>query len=266
VSSINRMFAESRNFFDLPEVEKLKCTNDHSDWGYTRYLGEIVNPESQACGDTKEGYYIVGVNETGDKNIWPESRPNFKTVMLEYHHECLTLSKLILHIISQAAGLDKTHFDPYFEVNPSAILRLLKYSTEPSDPDAGIYGTGPHCDYGMFTLLMVESQPGLQIFYRNMWVDVPPKRDHFIVNLGDCLQAWTNGFFKSTLHRVLTVSPEVRYSTAFFFEPSTDTIVCCLPEFVEPDIPVTYQPFKFGDYLRDKYLKTHAKSIGGVGY
>ncbi len=40
---------------------------------------------------------------------------------------------------------------------------------------------------------------------------------------------WTNGLFKSTLHRVITDGRCHRYSLPFFFEPNFDTCVECLP-------------------------------------
>ena len=42
---------------------------------------------------------------------------------------------------------------------------------------------------------------------------------------GDMFQLWSNGRFKSTLHRVVTTRPCHRYSTPFFVHPSHDTVV-----------------------------------------
>jgi len=39
------------------------------------------------------------------------------------------------------------------------------------------------------------------------------------------LQLWSNGRFKSTLHRVVTTRNVHRYSTPFFVHPSHDTMV-----------------------------------------
>ena len=44
---------------------------------------------------------------------------------------------------------------------------------------------------------------------------MPPRPDCFVMNIGDLLERWTNGRFKSTLHRVVNTGRE-RYSTAFF--------------------------------------------------
>ena len=52
----------------------------------------------------------------------------------------------------------------------------------------GIFGAGAHSDYGMLTLLKTDDHPGLQILSGGSFVDVPPKRGTFIVNLGDMLE------------------------------------------------------------------------------
>ena len=170
----------------------------------------------------------------------------------------------------------------------------------------GIFGAGAHSDYGMLTLLKTDQHPGLQIWSKGHFVDVPPRDGMFIVNLGDmlerwphrnptqlqclwyaplgrketaapwrrkCMQAvqawsssrqncllfrasapeglpritdatqccaacrWTNGRFRSTLHRVVVDGSADRYSIPFFFEPNFDTQVECLPSCCSPDHP-----------------------------
>ena len=59
----------------------------------------------------------------------------------------------------------------------------------------GLFGCGAHSDYGMLTILTTDEQPGLQILMDDHWVDVPPNKDHLIINLGDMLHRWTNARF-----------------------------------------------------------------------
>ena len=54
----------------------------------------------------------------------------------------------------------------------------------------GIFGAGAHSDYGMLTLLKTDQHPGLQIWSKGQFVDVPPRDGMFIVNLGDMLERW----------------------------------------------------------------------------
>jgi len=80
----------------------------------------------------------------------------------------------------------------------------------------------------------------------------------FIVNIGDMLERWTNGIFRSTLHRVL-LSGQERYSVAYFLEPGPDCLVECLPTCQSESNPPKYLPVKYGDYLAQRYQDTHGK-------
>jgi hypothetical protein len=99
---------------------------------------------------------------------------------------------------------------------------------------------------------------------------------------------WTNGLFKSTLHRVVNTAGRERYSCAFFFEPNFNTRVevrgvadtalgsqlrrrkltvlllclagcvqvlpCCISE----ERPAAYPHTTAGEHLLSKYAATHA--------
>ena len=49
---------------------------------------------------------------------------------------------------------------------------------------SGIYGAGPHSDYGFITLLATNDVSGLEIFVDDAWLPVKPIPGFFIVNLG----------------------------------------------------------------------------------
>ena len=73
----------------------------------------------------------------------------------------------------------------------------------------------------MLTLLSTDLNPGLQIKGKDgKWLDVPPRPHALIINLGDMLERWTNGVYRSTPHRVINTTGRERYSAPFFFEPN----------------------------------------------
>ena len=53
------------------------------------------------------------------------------------------------------------------------------------------------------------------------WIDVPPRRGSFVVNLGEMLQAMTGNYFVATTHRVITTEPRV--SSGYFHGPDLRT-------------------------------------------
>ena len=125
----------------------------------------------------------------------------------------------------------------------SSILRFLRYP--PPDKAAPQQGdevrAGAHSDYGSITLLFrIKGQAGLEVLKTDgTYAPVPvcpPGTENdpsppILINIGDLLSYWTNGLFRSTVHRVVfpkdglsngvpneTISGP-RYSIAFFCHP-----------------------------------------------
>ena len=80
---------------------------------------------------------------------------------------------------------------------------------------------GAHKDGGLLTLLLTDDVGGLQVHTEQGWIDVPPRRDAFVINIGEMLELATNGYLRANVHRVVSPRPGVdRYSIAYFFSPS----------------------------------------------
>lgn len=59
----------------------------------------------------------------------------------------------------------------------------------------------------------------------NEWIYGNPISNAFVCNIGDMMQHWTGGLFKSTKHRVVNASGNQRISFPFFYEPNFDAEV-----------------------------------------
>ncbi|KAG0576201.1 hypothetical protein KC19_5G062600 [Ceratodon purpureus] len=229
---LDEVFVQSKKFFDLPLEEKMKVIHDKNHRGYTPFEEEVLDPDVQSKGDSKEGYYIgVSVPENDPRAKKPLHGPNqypspdvlpgWQETMTRYHSELVILCKKVSRLLALALNLEESFFDkPGITDDAMATLRLLHYSEEISDVGRGIYGTGAHSDYGLLTLLATDDVPGLQICkdkdaVPQVWEDVPPMKGAYIVNLGDMLERWSNGLFRSTLHRVISRGIE-RYSVHYF--------------------------------------------------
>ncbi|KAG1675651.1 hypothetical protein FOA52_002360 [Chlamydomonas sp. UWO 241] len=265
-------FERSRALFALPLEEKQRMVQDENNRGWTPFQEETLDPANQSCGDTKEGFYF-GREVAADSaeaakplhgpNQWPPEAlvPGLRATYEQYFKELWALGLRILRLVSLSLDLPSEFFDQHF--NPPIVsLRPLHYTGTISAPEDGVFGAGAHTDYGMLTLLATDEVPGLQFHTGGAWHDVAPLPGTFIINLGDMLERWTNGQFHSTLHRVINTTGQERYSIAYFFEPSFDTVVICLPQCTGPDRPPMFQPTTAGQHLLDKYAQTHAGYTG----
>ncbi|KAG6740721.1 hypothetical protein POTOM_056189 [Populus tomentosa] len=270
---MEEVFEQNKKFFELPLSEKMKVLRNEKHRGYTPLFDELLDPDNQVHGDYKEGYYIgVEVPEDDPKaekpfygpNVWPSDDilPGWRHTMEKYYLEALEVARAIVRIIALALDLEADFFDkPEILGQPLALLRLLKYPGQISDPSNGVYGAGAHTDYGLITLLSTDDVYGLQICkdkyaQPRVWEFIAPLKGAFIVNLGDMLERWSNCLFKSTLHRVLGNGQE-RYSIAYFVEPSFDCLVECLPTCKSEKNPPKFPPVIYGDYLGQRYKDTH---------
>ncbi|CAN6917025.1 unnamed protein product [Brassica oleracea] len=235
---------------------------------------EVLHPSfgREDEGDYKEGFTI---GTEGPKkgphhdktlyspNIWPnpDVLPRWWETMEKYYQKALRVCKSIARIMALALDLDVNYFDtPDMLRNPIADM-ILFHCEGVSNPSKGIYACGAHCDFGMLSLLATDDVMGLQIckdkdLKPQKWKYVPSIKGAYIVNLGNLLERWSNGFYKSTLHWVLGNGQD-RYSFPFFLKPSHDCIIECLPTCQSENKPPKYPAIKCSTYLSQHYKAAH---------
>ncbi|TYZ57896.1 hypothetical protein PybrP1_010500 [[Pythium] brassicae (nom. inval.)] len=266
---IAQVYAEMAHFFHQPASEKQKVLANEYMRGYTLMNEETLDPDVQTQGDTKEGYYICRHVELGSDemkyplhgpNVFPDAAayPTFQQTTEAYHAAMCALGFRVAQVFAEAAGAPGAFDGEGMFDKPMAALRLLRYGAVKSDVSRGVFGAGAHTDYGLLTLLSTDASPGLQILYRGEWLDVPPRADAFIVNIGDMGERWTNGVFQSTRHRVVNATGRERYSVPFFYEPNFPCVVECFPSCVSERNPAKYAPTTSGEHLVEMYRQTHA--------
>lgn len=178
---------------------------------------------------------------------------------------------LILQAIAKGLDVDISTFSQYCCEN-SSELRLNHYpATLCQDILSGSNRISPHTDFGLITLLFQDAVEGLEVEDQNRrgsFIPVKPtKPTDMIINVGDCLQRWTNHRIRSVNHRVvvppsLKDRPEVmlddRYSVAYFGKPDRQVSVDTLPAFITCDNPAKYKDgMTSWDYNQAKLLRTY---------
>jgi isopenicillin N synthase-like dioxygenase len=92
-----------------------------------------------------------------------------------------------------------------------------------------------------------------------MHVDSVPQRRHdAVINTGDLMERWTNGRFRSTVHRVRPNNGNRdRYSIALFVDPDAAVQVECFESCVSAERPLRYSRIAAGEHIRQKIAATH---------
>ncbi len=161
-------------------------------------------------------------------NLFPDEVPALKEAVLDYMSALTSLGRALMRGISMSLGLSPDYFKTNFTGNPLTLFRIFRYP--PSSPGQfDQWGVGEHTDYGLLTILRQDEVGGLQVKSKAGWIDAPPVADAFVCNIGDMLDRITQGFYRSTPHRVQNTSGRERFSFPFFFDPDFDA----------PIIPVT---------------------------
>jgi isopenicillin N synthase-like dioxygenase len=246
-SLIQEALKESRLFFNLPADFKMnlapKKWNPKAKNVYRGYFPSLVNgKEGYDLGNPffASNYRFRKASSLHENSLWPtdwEGFSHFKSVMVEYYHTLQGLGRDLLRAISMALLGPSNH--DYFEKSMSldrcvSTLRLNYYPQQDPNyiPPESTAGGLPlscetHTDGGILTILYQDMVGGLQVQNtEGNWVDVPVNPNAFLVNIGLCLQQWTNNQLIATNHRVLFTRKE-RFSIPFFVETAIDAVIDC---------------------------------------
>jgi isopenicillin N synthase-like dioxygenase len=253
-------YAAAREFFALPTDDKLvvdiRKSARHRGYCATGVLNADINNPNAV--DLQEAYevsvelpaddedYLAG-NPMYGPNLWPERPIAFRHDVSAYVDEMVRLGRRLFCGFALALGLDEHWFDDKI-TKPMGQLRVIHYPPQVGPIDPKKIGIGAHTDYECFTILS-QSAPGLQV--RNAaghWVAAPPIDGALLVNMGDCMERWTNDQFRSTLHRVINLSGQERYSLVFFYGANYHATVECLPSCRNEQRPARYPPVKAGEW------------------
>ncbi len=249
------VFDASKRFHALPAAEKQGLSLDKNHRGYiaintstdvTSDLADVTKPNQSAS------FMIMREDAVSDENIylsgpnkWPDL-DGFRTTCEAYMRAMTLLAQRLMGLALASIGATDRTILQAFET-PTIWLRLLHYPPQPARAPDDLFGSAPHKDFGCLTLLAQDDVGGLQVQTpAGQWVDVPPREDAFIVNVGDMLHRLSNGKLLSTPHRVINTSGRERYSVPFFFDPHVTANIVPLAGMGKP----RFAPLNFGDFLR----------------
>jgi isopenicillin N synthase-like dioxygenase len=140
------------------------------------------------------------------KQNWDEIEVFAKHIYDEIVRKLLVLFALVLE-------LPEDYFLKHhrYEEKSDCHLRYMKYHARSSEENAKLGDTWVkgHTDFGSMTLLFRQPVAALQVRSGDgSWKWVKPYPGSITVNLADTLEFVTNGFLKSSVHRVVRPPPD----------------------------------------------------------
>ncbi|KAK4421309.1 Gibberellin 2-beta-dioxygenase 8 [Sesamum alatum] len=168
-------------------------------------------------------------------------RNSLRSIMEQFAVMVSELSQKLVDILAEEMG-EKSGFFKETCLPSTCYLRLNRYPPCPIHPQ--MFGIMPHTDSDFITVLHQDHIGGLQLVKDGNWFAVKPNHDALIINIGDLFQAWSNNVYKSVEHRVVANPVNERYSAAYFFCPSYDTVIQSGVQ------PCVYRSFSFGEYRK----------------
>lgn len=253
---IDDLILLARRFFALPEEEKLEIEMRRSPHfrGYNRAGFEFTRgkqdwreqvdfgPERQrlqvASGDPA-WKRLIGPNQ------FPAALPPLRTAVLKWIDDVTAVGLAVLRALAEALGQKPDVFAPIYADGPNQLLKVVRYpGRDQTESDQGV---GAHKDGGFVTILLQDVVGGLQVDDgAGGWIDAPPIRGTFVVNVGELLELASNGYLKANIHRVVTPpAGGDRLSIPFFLGANlAATIpVLDLPPSLRAEVPgVTQDP------------------------
>ncbi|XP_073060174.1 probable 2-oxoglutarate-dependent dioxygenase SLC1 [Primulina eburnea] len=256
---ISNMVNVSRRFFELPLAEREKYMS--ADTSSPVRYGTSFNQANDGVFCWRDFLKLVCHPIEDALPHWPSTPLDFRQLVAAYAEETRFLFLMLVEAIAESLGLkdsrkkgtesDKNELSKEFE-NGSQLMVVNCYPPCP-EPDLTL-GMPPHSDYGFLTLLLQDEVKGLQIHHRDKWVTVQPVPGSFVVNVGDHLEIFSNGKYKSVLHRVLVNNTRYRVSVASLHSFPFTSTVRPSPKLISDGSPRRYKDTNFASFL--KYIKS----------
>jgi len=232
----SRYFGLLQAFFALPDDVKAAIDKVRSPHfrGWERVGAELTDNRTdfreQLDVSTENPPYPAGAMppylRLDGPNQWlpDDVIPGFHAIVDEFFTRMGAVAYELMDVLSTGLGLPERHLRNVFGERPLSFVKLIHYPPTPP----GEAGVNAHHDAGFLTMLLQHGVGGLQALNpHGEWIDVEPRDDAFVVNLGEMLQAMTGNYFVATTHRVITDRP--RFSSGYFHGPDLRTRLDPLP-------------------------------------
>ncbi|CAA7403564.1 unnamed protein product [Spirodela intermedia] len=244
--SMQRMMAIAREFFRLPAEEKAAHYSD--DPSKKMRLSTSFNVKKETVRNWRDYLRLHCYPLEDFVPDWPSNPPLFKDVVSGYCREVRRLGFRLMGIISESLGLEKDYIVKVLGEQEQHMA--INYYPACPAPDL-TYGLPAHTDPNALTILLQDPQvAGLQVLKGGRWIKVDPHACALVVNIGDQLQALSNGQYKSVWHRAVVNQEKERMSVASFLAPCNTALISAPEKLTSGGTPAVYRGFTYAEYYQ----------------
>ncbi|KAI7730056.1 hypothetical protein M8C21_020007, partial [Ambrosia artemisiifolia] len=240
--AIGKMIDVSKRFFELPFEERQRYMS--SDLHAPVRYGTSFNQNNDKVFCWRDFLKLSCHSMQDYSSLWPSSPLDLREAMGVYSTKTQHLYERVMEAILESLGV--TNETAIFEQGS----QLMMVNWYPACPQPQLtLGLPPHSDYGLLTLLLQDQVEGLQIQHNDKWVTVKPIPNSFVVNIGDQFEIFSNGRYKSVVHRVAVNSMRSRLSVASLHSLNANYNVTPSPILIDDSNPRLYQDTNYADFV-----------------
>nr|CAB3456582.1 unnamed protein product [Digitaria exilis] len=175
---------------------------------------------------------------------------NCREVVSAYARSSRRLFRELMEAALEALGIGELAAGEVL-ADCDAGSQMLMVNCFPACPEPELtLGMPPHSDYGFLTVLLQDQVNGLEILHEDKWVLVDPLPGSLVVNIGDHFEIYSNGRYKSVLHRVRVNSTRPRISVASLHSLPPARVIGPAPELVDDEKnPRRYMDTDFATFV-----------------
>ncbi|XP_052184854.1 protein DOWNY MILDEW RESISTANCE 6-like isoform X3 [Diospyros lotus] len=242
--AVEKMVEAAKEFFSLPVEEKMKLYSDEP--SKTVRLSTSSNVKKEKVHNWRDYLRLHCFPLDQYLPQWPSNPPSFRDSAITYCMEVRRLGLRLEGAISESLGLQKAHIETVLgEQGQHMAVNFYPPCPQPELT----YGLPAHTDPNTLTILLQDLHvSGLQVLHNEKWHTVKPLPNAFVVNIGDQLQALSNGRYRSVWHRATVNAGKSRISVASFLCPADDALISPPEKLIGDGTGVVYRDFTYPEY------------------
>ncbi|XP_058749632.1 2-oxoglutarate-dependent dioxygenase 19-like [Vicia villosa] len=262
-SLMEELMEKSREFHDLPMEEKKEFCDNGEPFSPIRH-GTSFHPPAENVHYWRDFLKVL----TAPHFIFPHKPPGYREVGFKYSQKITCVARKLIQGISESLGLESNSI-----IDSSGFdsgLQIFAVNLYPPCPQPHLaLGLPSHSDVGFLTFLIQNGIGGLQVKHEGKWVNVNPISNSLVVNIGDQLEAVSNGKYSSVLHRAILNNKDTRVSVVVVNGPALDNEIGPVSKLLEKEKEKPlFKTIKYRDYflVQQKSRLSDGRALDQIRY